>query len=261
MGADGNNMTSMRTGHSEMSVRLASNEAPKAQDPMTTWQRLLPVRSSTHRLDTLRAVSPHTATDAGFTLIELMVVLLILAILLAIAIPTFLGVTKSANDRAAQSNLNTAMLNAKAAYQSNSQTYTGVSVATLSSAEPSLSFIAGASTGQGVISVNATDGHAIVLAAFSKSNNCWYQIDNPSGSFQTVAAPFTATAASVTGSGSNSPMASPTNPSAGSIFFPTVPGTVYVEVKGDSTTADCNALTPAYHGTSYQWTTTGFPSI
>ena len=43
-----------------------------------------------------------------------MVVLLILAILLAIAIPTFLGVTKSANDRAAQSNLNTALVNAKA---------------------------------------------------------------------------------------------------------------------------------------------------
>ena len=61
--------------------------------------------------------------DAGFTLIELMVVLLILAILLAIAIPTFLGVTKSANDRAAQSNLNTALLNAKAQYQQNSQTY------------------------------------------------------------------------------------------------------------------------------------------
>ena len=42
-----------------------------------------------------------------------MVVLLILAILLAIAIPTFLGVTKSANDRAAQSNLNSALTNAK----------------------------------------------------------------------------------------------------------------------------------------------------
>ena len=53
-----------------------------------------------------------------------MVVLLILAILLAIAIPTFLGVTKSANDRAAQSNLNTALVNAKAYYQNNSQTYT-----------------------------------------------------------------------------------------------------------------------------------------
>src|ERR1035441_8734868 len=39
MGADGNNMTSMGTGHSEMSVGLASNEAPKAQDPMTTVPR------------------------------------------------------------------------------------------------------------------------------------------------------------------------------------------------------------------------------
>ena len=37
--------------------------------------------------------------DSGFTLIELMVVLLILAILLAIAIPTFLSVTGGANDR------------------------------------------------------------------------------------------------------------------------------------------------------------------
>ena len=43
--------------------------------------------------------------EEGFTLIELMVVLLIIAILLAIAIPTFLGVTNSASDRAAQSNL------------------------------------------------------------------------------------------------------------------------------------------------------------
>ena len=55
------------------------------------------------------ATQGESGEDAGFTLIELMVVLLILAILLAIAIPTFLGVTKSANDRAAQSNLNTAL--------------------------------------------------------------------------------------------------------------------------------------------------------
>jgi type IV pilus assembly protein PilA len=196
-------------------------------------------------------------SEDGFTLIELMVVLLILAILLAIAIPTFLGVTKSANDRAAQSNLNTAMLNAKAAYQSNSQTYTGVTVATLSSAEPSLSFLAAASTGQGVISVNATDGHAIVLAAFSKSNNCWYQIDNPTGTFGTVPAPFIGTV-----SGGATSMSAPvTTVTAGALVFPTVAGTVYVEVKGDSTTTHCNALTPVYGGASYQWTTTGFPSI
>jgi type IV pilus assembly protein PilA len=46
--------------------------------------------------------------DHGFTLIELMVVVLIIAILLAIAIPTFLGARERANDRAAQSNLRNA---------------------------------------------------------------------------------------------------------------------------------------------------------
>ena len=48
--------------------------------------------------------------DSGFTLIELMVALLILAILLAVAIPSFLGISRSANGRVAQANSNTALL-------------------------------------------------------------------------------------------------------------------------------------------------------
>ncbi len=131
------------------------------------------------RLNDRRDAAGDAGEDAGFTLIELMVVLLILAILLAIAIPTFLGVTKSANDRATQSNLNTALVNAKAAFQQAGQTYTTLNTATLSSAEPSLSYTTGTSGAQSTISLfTSADGNGVVLVGWSKSNQCWGIADN-----------------------------------------------------------------------------------
>src|SRR6202041_2004258 len=72
----------------------------------------------THMRETsMREFEGDEGAEAGFTLIELMVVLLIIAILLAIAIPTFLGVTNTAGDRSAQSNLTNAITESKALYQ------------------------------------------------------------------------------------------------------------------------------------------------
>src|SRR3989442_1790077 len=80
------------------------------------------------------------AKEEGFTLIELMVVVLIIAILIAIAIPTFLGARKRAQDRAAQSNLRNA-LTAEKVYYTDFQKYALGSVMAGTDIEKSLTFI------------------------------------------------------------------------------------------------------------------------
>ena len=72
----------------------------------------------------LKKIREATKDDKGFTLIELMVVVLIIAILIAIAIPTFLGLRRRAQDRSAQSNLRNGLTAAKA-YFTDADTYTG----------------------------------------------------------------------------------------------------------------------------------------
>ena len=122
--------------------------------------------------------------EGGFTLIELMVVLLIMAILLAIAIPTFLGVKGSAQNRAAQSDLTNAITSAKAVY-TNAGNYGGSSslAAGMNKAEPELSFGVAAvsystATPHAISVETSTDGLIVVMAEQAANQTCWYIMDN-----------------------------------------------------------------------------------
>jgi type IV pilus assembly protein PilA len=74
--------------------------------------------------------------EAGFTIIEMMVVILIIAILIAMAVPQFLAARTRADDRAAQSDLRNGLTAEKTVY-TDTQEYYQNSVA-VKAAEPSL---------------------------------------------------------------------------------------------------------------------------
>ena len=120
-------------------------------------------------------------SEDGFTLIELMVVVLIIAILIAIAIPTFLGARSRAQDKAAQSNVRNAVSAAKTIF-TDGQDYADATTAELLVVEPSLTFQANsaASTQPKEVSTDYGDADATVAGndtfyavSKSKSGQCY----------------------------------------------------------------------------------------
>jgi prepilin-type N-terminal cleavage/methylation domain-containing protein len=121
--------------------------------------------------------------EGGFTLIELMTVVLIVAILIAIAIPTFLSARERAEDRSAQSLLRDSMVAARTLFTDDG-TYAGIGPAQLDAEQSSVTHVADsddASASSKEVSVETgTLGSAtyVVLASGSTSGKCFAMLHN-----------------------------------------------------------------------------------
>jgi len=112
-------------------------------------------------------------------MIELMVVVLIIGILVAIALPTFLGARNRAQDRAAQSSLRVALTSGRVVFAD----YDGYATATIpefQAVDQSVQWVSASLSSTVPTTVSGdTTGGVLTIAAFSRSGNCFLLRDDP----------------------------------------------------------------------------------
>jgi type IV pilus assembly protein PilA len=120
-------------------------------------------------------------TENGFTMIELLMVVTIIGILLAIAVPIFLGARGGANDRAAQTLVRNLLVSARAA------AIDGPDPAKIQAGEPALRVVAAdveASARRSEVSVlvGSLAGETyVILASRSTSGRCFALLEPEGG--------------------------------------------------------------------------------
>jgi type IV pilus assembly protein PilA len=141
----------------------------------------------------LRRSSRRVREDAGFTLIEIMMVILIIGMLIAIALPTFLGFRHRAEDRAALSDLRTSIAAAKTYFPAE-DTYDGFDAGCLPPAnpgapgctvargvEPTVQWVGNGDPPLPQVAIVVSSGDRLLLVRVSKSGTYFCLADGPGG--------------------------------------------------------------------------------
>ena len=123
-------------------------------------------------------------SESAFTLIELLVVLIIIGVLLAIAIPSYLGFQKKAQQTAAASDVREAIPDATAFYSDNN-TYTNMTAAGLKSTYDSGMQLFQAATSStkevpGIVKAEPTGTGATYCISAQDAGN-WAHVNGPGG--------------------------------------------------------------------------------
>jgi prepilin-type N-terminal cleavage/methylation domain-containing protein len=106
------------------------------------------------------------ASEEGFSMIELLTVIIILSTLALIAIPSYSGFKVNAQERTAELNVNTAIPIAVQYYTTNNDSYAGLSGSALATLSPGISpnVEAGSALGGTAFCIQDTEGGTITYA-------------------------------------------------------------------------------------------------